>query len=277
MSFKWNRLRFELLEIKVINNWQSRVCLLSPAHLSLCLRSRKIERSTRWRCYRRRGESHQPSSVAGAPAALPMPSLTPVVMLTSFRPGEAFGGGRQSVLDLRTASGRSLTERQKTSERGCTNGAELSESLIISGWSTWFILIIILIIIHGVSVEMLNIRGLRTETTAWSSLVYLSASDDEKPFPIAPPLCKDFLLINQVGEKKKKKAHRRHNRQHWGFEVMQWLCDWQCCLTQDFKNLKVSFLVILPQLATSVAVTLLNGMIFDIHSFSPIDCLHFFK
>lgn len=118
-------------------------------------------------------------------------------------------------------------------------------------------------------------QGLHTETTAWSSLVYLSASDDEKPLPTAPPLCKDFLLINQVGGKKKKKAHRRHYRQHWGFEVMQWLCDWQCCLTQDFKNLKVSFLVILPQLTTSVAVTLLN-MIFDIHSFSPIDCLHFF-
>lgn len=31
-------------------------------------------------------------------------------------------------------------------------------------------------------------------------------------------------------------AHRIHYRRHRGFEVMQWLCDWQCCLTQDFKK-----------------------------------------
>lgn len=102
-----------------------------------------------------RGKSRQLSSEAGIPADLPMPSLTPVVMLTSSRRGGAYDGARQLMVDPRTASGRFPTERPKTSESGWSVRWSETTGLEISGIARRSAIFLL-----GVYAEMVTIVGL---------------------------------------------------------------------------------------------------------------------
>lgn len=228
-------------------------------------RSKEIERSTRWRCKRRRRKSHRSSSVAGVHAAPPMPSLTPVAMLTSSHLGEAFDGDLQSVAGLRTASGRFPREKLRTSDeslsiRGsktvalcfsdkckehlvylhchlwscCWNGRHqkpcTKNNSLVGLWGDLSLCMFKCLKYDLGEKRASKVAHLRR--IAMKGLVYHqdAGPPETKCYVSMFPLLSTDSVKNQM----KKKSSPKRRPPLAGFKVMQRLCDWQCCLTQDF-------------------------------------------
>lgn len=132
-----------------MKRWQNIVSLMLFACFPPSPRCRETGRSMRWRWRRRRRKSRQHSSAAGVPAAPPTPSLTPEATPTSSHLGGASGGGHRPAVDPRTASGRFLIERLKTSDgderktgqncsrRGCKYLEKCKERLVYPHLFLW--------------------------------------------------------------------------------------------------------------------------------------------